>query len=233
MVFNLQLAFQGIPKPQSKTETFVHQIASTVRASLSLTLQSFATSYALLLIDTVRIGTEGAEVLTSGCKSANDVIFFMNGEEEKKPKAKPAPSPKKVQGHVVGSKVLRGKTRGEARNEVDESAQARMKEHQKELHQGRQDRGMERFAAEGEKEEGAGKKVHKKFESYKREEQLPKEIARRRVCPPSLSTPSSRTVPRRSWTLASTRSTSTSLVRPLSSPSTASRRPSTSTPSRA
>lgn len=55
-----------------------------------------------------------------------------------------------------------------------------MKEHQKELHAARQEQGLQRFDS---KEGGTGevKKGFKKFESYKREEQLPREVSRKRV----------------------------------------------------
>lgn len=65
---------------------------------------------------------------------------------------------------------------------MDETAQQKLKEHQKELHAQRQERGLERFRGE-EDGDGAGEKKRqiKRFESYKREDQLPKEVARRRV----------------------------------------------------
>jgi len=56
-----------------------------------------------------------------------------------------------------------------------------MKEHQKELHHARQERGLEKYNEDGENEGKNDDKKIKKFESYKREDQLPKEVARRRV----------------------------------------------------
>ncbi|KAL7416408.1 FACT complex subunit-domain-containing protein [Mrakia frigida] len=160
MVINFSTAFQNLVDPKNKEKT-----------------------YSLLLIDTVKIGKEKAIVLSDGAKGLDDVVFLLNGDEpeEKKPKVKADPSPKKVSGHVVGSKVLRGKTRGEGRTDIDESAQVKMKEHQKELHHSRQERGLEKYNEDGENEGKNDEKKIKKFESYKREDQLPKEVARRRI----------------------------------------------------
>lgn len=169
-MINLTTAFQNLVDPKNKDKT-----------------------YSLLLGDTVKIGRDTGIVLSDGSKKLDDVVFFLNGdEEEKKPKVKPAPSPKKVSGHIVGSKVLRGKTRGEGRTDIDESAQQKMKEHQKELHQGRQERGIEKYSNDGDKDGNDNEKRIKKFESYKREDQLPKEVARKRVsqdrrCPSTTS----------------------------------------------
>jgi nucleosome binding factor SPN SPT16 subunit len=112
-----------------------------------------------------------------------DVKPSKSSSKSKPAASPPKRAPPKVTGHVVGSKVLRGKTRGADRdNDIDESAQHRLKEHQRELHQQRQERGLERFAEDGDKGNGdGGKKSVKKFESYKREDQLPREVARRRI----------------------------------------------------
>lgn len=56
-VVNLQLSFAGLPTPKSQKDE----------------------TYALQLIDTVKVGKEGGVVLTAGCKSLDEVVFYMNG----------------------------------------------------------------------------------------------------------------------------------------------------------
>lgn len=82
--------------------------------------------------------------------------------------------------------MLRGKNRTEGA-EMDLSAQQQLKEHQKQLHEQRQERGLERFAEGGDGKGGEEKKVWKRYESYKKEDQLPKQVANFRVsCAPYL-----------------------------------------------
>lgn len=57
MVINLQVAFQGLPAPKGKKDE----------------------TYALQLIDTVKVGKEGGLPLTGGDKSLDAVCFFMGG----------------------------------------------------------------------------------------------------------------------------------------------------------
>lgn len=49
------------------------------------------------------------------------------------------------------------------------------------MHEQRQERGLERFAEGGDGKGGEEKKVWKRYESYKKEDQLPKQVASFRV----------------------------------------------------
>lgn len=106
-------------------------------------------------------------------------------EVQPKPKAKPArtstgaaPKPAAV---VVGGKSLRAKTRNQGK-EVDESQQQKFKEHQKTLHAAIQQRGIKKFKNAGDGKAGQQAKVFRKFESYKREENLPNMETKRVSC---------------------------------------------------
>lgn len=57
MVINLQVAFQNLPAPKGKKDE----------------------TYALQLIDTVKVTKDGGVPLTAGVKSLDTICFFMNG----------------------------------------------------------------------------------------------------------------------------------------------------------
>ena len=145
--------------------------------------------YALQLVDTVKVGHDKAICLTEGVKHTKDTLFYITrdgGEEEpkqaKKPAAKPTngnPSPTKHK--TAGGKVLRNKTRSAAQEEVLQSAAAKIKEHQRELHQSLQAEGLEKYSEEGASGGGKEGKGWKRFQSYKGELGLPKEAESLRV----------------------------------------------------
>lgn len=140
--------------------------------------------------------TNTSVCLTEGNKDPTDFIFRF--EDEAKPEAsktngtkskssakpdKSAPaSSSKVTGVVVGSKVLRGKTRQQlADPDTAKTIAAKIALHQKELHVSRQEEGIKRFAGE---DGGAGQdngKTWKRFTAYKGEAGLPKESELHRV----------------------------------------------------
>lgn len=150
MVFVLYIGFAGLPDPKNKGKT-----------------------YALLLADTMKVGQETGVLLTDGTKRPHEVILD-EGDEGSEEDVKPAKHDKapKISGNVVGNKVLRAKTRGQGK-EVDESKAAVMKQHQSELHAKIQQRGLSKFKHGKEGGSNDQEKVFRKFESYKREDQLP------------------------------------------------------------
>ncbi|OCB84155.1 FACT complex subunit SPT16 [Sanghuangporus baumii] len=144
--------------------------------------------YSMLLTDTVKVDHEKGICLTDCIKSSKDVLFFLNtgsDEEEEKEKTKSSKKPpvKPLNGvaspakhKVAGGKVLRNKTRGAAQDDVIQTTAARIAEHQRELHAQRQAEGLARYSEEG---QGTGTKEGKgwkRFQSYKGEAGLPKEV---------------------------------------------------------
>ncbi|KAG8690718.1 FACT complex subunit spt16 [Ceratobasidium sp. 423] len=150
--------------------------------------------YAILVSDTVKVGQEKAVCLTEGTKATDEVMFFFQDEaasksksksdSPSKSKSKPA-SAKKVaspNGKMVGSKVLRNKTRQQsADQDASASTLARIAAHQKELHAQRQADGMDRFADEEGGTGGKERKTWKRFQSYKGDAALPKEVDSMRI----------------------------------------------------
>ncbi|EIW85375.1 FACT complex subunit SPT16 [Coniophora puteana RWD-64-598 SS2] len=149
--------------------------------------------YALHLVDTVRVNADKASLMTEGVRSTKDTLFFLNPEnedeyeEELSSKAKgKAPAKSHANGSPVknktaGGKVLRNKTRSAAQEEVLHTAAARIKEHQGELHSTLQNEGLAKYAEGG--SAGAGKegKGWKRFQSYKGEGALPKDVESLRI----------------------------------------------------
>jgi nucleosome binding factor SPN SPT16 subunit len=130
--------------------------------------------------------------LTEGAKSTKDTLFFLNPEneidvEEDKPKVskkapvKPLVNGSPIKNKTVAGKVLRNKTRSAAQEEVLMTAAAKIKEHQQQLHEGLQTAGLAKYSEGG---SGGGEKegkTWKRFQSYKGESALPREVESLRV----------------------------------------------------
>lgn len=144
----------------------------------------------MLLIDTVKIDHEKGICLTDCIKQPKDVLFFLNSqsdEEEEKTKGKAKKPPVKPlngdasKNKVVGGKVLRNKTRSSAQEDVVMTTAARIADHQRELHAQRQRDGLAKYSEGG---QGLGNKEGKgwkRFQSYKGEAGLPREVENLRV----------------------------------------------------
>ncbi|KAG8696067.1 FACT complex subunit spt16 [Ceratobasidium sp. 394] len=101
-----------------------------------------------------------------------------------KSKSKPTSAKKHASpnGKMVGSKVLRTKTRQQfLDNDTSASTLARITTHQKELHAQRLADGLERFADDEGGDGGKERKTWKRFQSYKGEAGLPKEVDSMRI----------------------------------------------------
>lgn len=147
----------------------------------------------MLLVDTVKVDHEKGICLTDCIKQSKHALFYLNtssGDEEDTAKASTSRKPptKPVNGHgspaknkVAGGKVLRQKTRGAAAEDVVATTTARIAEHQKELHAARQRDGLAKYSEEGVGTGNKEGKGWKRFQSYKGEGGLPKEVESLRV----------------------------------------------------
>jgi nucleosome binding factor SPN SPT16 subunit len=82
---------------------------------------------------------------------------------------------------VIGNKVLRRtKTRNQGK-EIDQSKQETRKQHQRELHEAILKTGIARYKGSKDGNSGGEGKTWKKFESYRREDQLPGGVKNKRV----------------------------------------------------
>ncbi|EPQ58254.1 SPT16-domain-containing protein [Gloeophyllum trabeum ATCC 11539] len=147
--------------------------------------------YALQLADTILVNQEKSTLLTEGVKAPKETLFFLNpadgdeakpsGKEAKKPPAKPVAnghgSP--VKNKTAGGKVLRNKTRRQ--EEELQSTLARIMEHQRELHAQLQAEGLAKYSEGGGGSGGKEGKTWKRFQSYKGEIALPREVENLRI----------------------------------------------------
>ncbi|QRV75255.1 SPT16-general chromatin factor (subunit of the heterodimeric FACT complex) [Ceratobasidium sp. AG-Ba] len=168
MIFNLSIGFSDLDEGEGK-------------------------KYSILVSDTVKVGQEKAVCLTEGTKATDEVMFFLQDDDAKsknkpdspsKSKSKPTSAKKNASpnGKVAGSKVLRTKTRQQfLDNDTSASTLARITAHQKELHAQRLADGLERFADDEGGDGGKERKTWKKFQSYRGDAGLPKEVDSMRI----------------------------------------------------
>jgi nucleosome binding factor SPN SPT16 subunit len=147
--------------------------------------------YALSISDTVVVGSEKTTVLTSDCtRDPSEVCLYFEdddddakenieteGKREKKSNPETKSSNPTVEedarpGKRQASAILQSKTRKEA-NEV--SAEVKRREHQKDLARVKQEEGIRRFTAIKETSKESEKPIFRKFESYKKDFNIPKD----------------------------------------------------------
>ncbi|KAL4065337.1 FACT complex subunit-domain-containing protein [Scleroderma yunnanense] len=166
MVFNLSLGFSDLVDETGK-------------------------KYALHLVDTIRVGPDKAAFLTDGAKSSTDTLFYLNSAEDqeedhtsKSAKNLPVKAPQNgspVKNKTAGGKVLRNKTRSAAQEEDMQTTTVRLREHQAELHAALQREGLEKYSEDGVKHGEKEGKGWKRFQSYKGEGALPREVESLRI----------------------------------------------------
>jgi nucleosome binding factor SPN SPT16 subunit len=177
MIFCLSLGFQDLEDQEHKRYVVV---------PLALGVYRFLDRYALQINDSVKVGQDKGICITEGVKSAKDTLFYLtrdDSEEEKvrhKPPTKTNGNASPMKNKTAGGKVLRNKTRSAAQEEAH-STSAKIADHQKEVHHQLQEQGLARYSEEGDGANGKEGKAWKKFQSYKGEVGLPKEIEALRV----------------------------------------------------
>lgn len=136
-------------------------------------------TYSLLLSDTIRVRSEGGTVVftrDAASDSASTSFFFQgeDDEEESAPKAKSKKDPRA--GAIAATNITKSKLRAERSTQIDTGAEAKRRQHQKELAQRKQAAGLERYSQVKGDSNGVVQKKFKRFESYKRDNQLPSRV---------------------------------------------------------
>ena len=136
--------------------------------------------YSLFLSDTVRVmAKEGAASFTKEASSDIGTIsfYFKDEEEEPAPKEKIKKKDPKI-GAVASNNIVTSKLRdGRKSNKgVDDGAEQRRREHQKELADRKQQEGAATYNTATGNLNGVEQKKFKKFESYKRDNQFPTRV---------------------------------------------------------
>ena len=131
--------------------------------------------YSLVVADTVRVTANDAAVFTKNAAfDPESVAFFFNDEAEPTPKKK-AQKDARI-GAVAKTNITATRLRGERTATLDAAKETQRREHQKELHSKKQKEGLQRFEAKTSALNGGDEKKFKKFESYKRDDQLPTKV---------------------------------------------------------
>lgn len=135
--------------------------------------------YSLVIVDTVRVGENGSHNFTKDAGIDMDSVSFYFGDEEAEDE-KPQKSKKKKESgkpSTVASKNLtKTKLRADRSTQISEIAEARRREHQKELATKKTKEGLDRFAGTTADQNGVAQKNFRRFESYKRDSQLPTRV---------------------------------------------------------
>ena len=135
-------------------------------------------TYSLLISDTIRIrANQDPVIFTSSAPSdLGSTSFFFKDDEEEEPAPKTKTKKDSKVGAVAASNITKTKLRAERATQVDEGAESRRREHQKELAQKKQQEGLERYSEATGDQNGVTQKKFKRFESYKRENQFPSRV---------------------------------------------------------
>jgi nucleosome binding factor SPN SPT16 subunit len=132
-------------------------------------------NYSLVLTDTVRVPNRNGSVavFTKDAASEMDLVgFYFKDEEEPTPRKDK--SKKAVASSIATSNIKSSRLRGADRKDASkEEEEARRRENQKQLALKKQKEGMEKYAEATGDLNGTAQKQFKKFESYKRDNQLP------------------------------------------------------------
>lgn len=132
--------------------------------------------YSLVLTDTIRVTTGEPVVFTGDAPVDVDATsFFFKDEEETQPTPKKEKKDSRV-GAVATKNITSTRLRSERSTQVDEDADKRRREHQKQLAAKKQKEGLARFAESISGQNGVEVKKFKRFESYKRDNQFPPKI---------------------------------------------------------
>jgi len=134
--------------------------------------------YSLLVSDTIRIrrDQDPANFTSSAPSDLGSTSFFFKDdeEEEQAQKSKNKKDPKV--GAVAASNITKTKLRAERTTQSNEGAEAKRREHQRELAQRKQQEGKAQYSQAMGTENGVAQKKFKKFESYKRDNQFPSRV---------------------------------------------------------
>ncbi|KAI9473599.1 MAG: FACT complex subunit-domain-containing protein [Benjaminiella poitrasii] len=167
MILNVQVGFSDLENPK----------ATDARGQ----------TYALMVVDTVRVTQDSAIILTSDCsKKLNKISYFFDDEEEsgakkdsgnvnnKSDAAPSGPAAAVKRESVAKTAILRSKLRNEDQDE--ESREQKRREHQKQLFAQKLAEGLAKFSESSGTGDGEEKPIFRKFESYRSDAKLPHEV---------------------------------------------------------
>lgn len=132
--------------------------------------------YSLVLTDTIRVTSGEPVVFTAEAPTSADAnSFFFKDDEEAEPSPKKEKRDSRV-GAVATKNITSTRLRSERATQVDDDADKKRRDHQKQLAAKKQKEGLARFSEATGGQNGAEVKKFKRFESYKRDNQFPPRI---------------------------------------------------------
>jgi nucleosome binding factor SPN SPT16 subunit len=131
-------------------------------------------NYSLILVDTVRVSPTDCAVFTKDAETDFQSIAFFFGDEEEEEKK---PKKKNERPAIAASNITSTRTRHERSTNADAEKEEQRRQNQKELHEKKQREGLEKYGAGSKSLNGTEEKKFKRFESYKRDNQLPPQVA--------------------------------------------------------
>jgi nucleosome binding factor SPN SPT16 subunit len=132
-------------------------------------------TYAMVLADTIRVTTGEAAVFSKAAHSDIEAVsFFFKDEDEPTPKKSSKRDPRI--GAVAQQNITSTRLRKERQANHDAEKESARREHQKELQNRKLQQGLEKYSRSGAGVNGAEEKKIKRFESYKRDNQLPSKV---------------------------------------------------------
>ncbi|KAI2625588.1 SPT16-domain-containing protein [Hypoxylon sp. NC1633] len=133
-------------------------------------------TYSLVLTDTIRVTNSDPVVFTGDAPTDLDATsFFFKDDEEIQPTPRKEKKATRV-GAVATKNITSTRLRSERTAQVDEDQEKRRRDHQKELAQKKQKEGLAQFAKSTGGQDSTEVKKFKKFESYKRDNQMPLKV---------------------------------------------------------
>lgn len=136
-------------------------------------------TYSLLISDTIRIRRDQEPANFTGSAPSDlgsTSFFFKDDEEEEEPAPKAKAKKDSKVGAVATGNITKTKLRAERATQNNDGAEARRKEHQKDLAQQKQEQGLKQYSEATGNQNGVAQKKFKTFSSYKRDEQFPSRV---------------------------------------------------------
>ncbi|KAJ3168124.1 FACT complex subunit spt16 [Irineochytrium annulatum] len=160
MVVNLSLGFQNLENPETK--------------------DSRNKVYSLLVSDVIHITSDGPKTLTEFDKDFKEISWEMNDDEEEEAFVENGGDGKKGRGAAIGKSPAKA-AKAKPKWDPDESNEAKRARHQKELAAQRNEEGRQRFVEGKDAGKALEKATFKKFECYRKENNLPKNVEQLRI----------------------------------------------------
>jgi nucleosome binding factor SPN SPT16 subunit len=132
-------------------------------------------TYAMVIADTIRVTTGDAAVFTKDAQSDIDSVFFTFKDEDEPTPKKSVKRDSRI-GAVAQQNITSSRLRKERQANHDAEKETARREHQKELHERKQQQGLAKYSKKGAGVNGAEEKKFKRFESYKRDNQFPSKV---------------------------------------------------------